>query len=282
VTLTPADATDPNSYPIIKMEFSEGTLSGTVSCNYSIMTNADGITIKCDGEEKSFSYNTETGEFTASLDPAAKKITVCATNIFGYTTIKTMEIESDTVLTNPFSDTEDNWAKDILSFMYSKGIVNGESADGILKFNPQKQMTRSEFAVMMVNYLGVDTMDYQNVNLPYTDLDTIPFWALDSFKVLYELGIVKGRYISDTESCADPLTSISRAEAATIVSRILPSGIFKSDIDFADKADIPYWAEEGIATLINVGAMKGYEDGTLKPMQALTKAESAKILYSVM
>jgi hypothetical protein len=143
-------------------------------------------------------------------------------------------------------------------------------------------MTRSEFAVMITNYLGLDREEYKNVELPYSDVETIPFWAMDSFKVLYKEGIVKGRYVSDTESCADPLSTISRAEAATIVARIMPQGIFKETLDAPDINEVPHWAKEGIDTLISLGAMKGYEDKSLKPLNTLTKAEAAKILYSVM
>ena len=143
-------------------------------------------------------------------------------------------------------------------------------------------MTRSEFAVMMTNFLGVDKESYKDTRLPYSDLDQIPFWAVESFKALYAQGILKGRYISETESVADPLSTITRAEAATIVARALPDGFLVRNIDFVDRADIPDWAKSGIDTLISLGAMNGYEDQTLKPLNTLTKAEAAKILYSIM
>lgn len=282
VTLTPASASDPNSYPVINMTFDDGTLTGKISCKYNIATLSDGITIRGDGKEYGFKYNTETGEFAADLDKNTKKITVYATNTFGYTTFKTISANDNMSLENPFSDTSKHWAEDILSYMYSQKVISGEFVDGVLKFNPQKPMTRSEFAVMIVNYLGLDSKDFSHVELPYTDIDQIPFWALDSFKALYELEIVKGRYVTDTESCADPLSSISRCEAATIVTRTLPDGIFKAAITSPDKADVPFWSEDGIKTLISIGAMKGYEDGTLLPAKPLTKAEAAKILYSAM
>ncbi len=281
VTIVPASSTDPASYPIIDMKFNEGILSGTISCKYNIPVNNDGIILKADGKEKSFSYDNESGEFIAELPVDTQKITVFATNTFGFTTFKTLTVGT-AEFENPFIDTAEHWAENILNYMYSQKIINGEPIDGKLKFNPQKPMTRSEFAVMIVNYLGINSANYEKVTLPYTDLDEIPFWALNSFKALYELGIVKGRYVTDTESCADPLASISRGEAATIVSRTLPGGFFKTTINAPDKADIAHWAEDGISTLLNIGAMKGYEDGTLLPNKALTKAEAAKILYSAM
>jgi len=281
VSIIMADKNDPKAYPVIDMTFENGSLAGTITCEYTITTPKDGITLKADGKLADIYYNEETGEFNAELPKETQKITVYATNEFGYTTFKTITT-AETQLESPFADTEGHWAESILSYLYHQKIINGDPTSGSLKFFPQKQMTRSEFAVMMVNYLGVDPADYSEVSLPYSDLDTIPFWALDSFKVLYDLGIVKGRYVSDTESCADPLVSISRAEAATILARTLPQGFFKTAITAPDKSDVAHWAEDGISVLLNIGAMKGYEDGTLQPQNPLTKAEAAKILYSAM
>jgi hypothetical protein len=281
VSFSKANADDPKSYPVINFSFESGNLEGTITCEYNIATPKGGVTLKADGKDTNISFYEETGKFTAELPEETQKITVYATNEFGYTSFKTMTV-SEEPLANPFADTEDNWAKNILSYMYKQKIVNGDPTSGELKFFPQKQMTRSEFAVMIVNYLGVNAKDYSNIELPYSDIADIPFWAVDSFKALYDLGIVKGRYVSETESCADPMASISRQEAATIVARTLPQGFLKTSITAPDKADVAFWAENGISVLLNIGAMKGYEDGTLKPLNPLTKAEAAKILYSAM
>ena len=274
-------ASDPDSYPVIEMKFETGVLSGKIFNKYATPTEKNGVTVRVDGKPQTVDYNSESGEFKVKLDSDVQKITVCATNSSGYTAFKTMTVENES-FEAPFADTKGHWAEDILGYMYSKKIISGDPTDGTLKFNPQKQMTRSEFAVMIVNYLGVDLADFEDVRLPYSDLDKIPAWALNSFKALYKLGIITGRYVSDTETVADPTSSISRAEAATIVARTLPEGFFKTSIQAKDKKDIASWAEEGFSIMLNIGAMKGYEDGSLKPLNPLTKAEAAKILFSAM
>ena len=135
---------------------------------------------------------------------------------------------------------------------------------------------------MICNFLGADTSAYANVNLPYSDLSSIPAWALNCFKTLYSMGIVKGRYVCETESCADPLSPITRAEASTIIARTLPEGFYRISINVSDKADIPAWAEDGINVLMKLGAINGYSDGRLLPLGKMTKAEAAKILYSIL
>lgn len=39
-----------------------------------------------------------------------------------------------------------------------------------------------------------------------------------------------------------------------------------------------HWAEEGINTLINLGAIKAYADGTFKPNSSITRAEFVSVL----
>ncbi len=280
-TLTKPDKNDKNSYPIIDIKTDGDKFIANISCVYNIDTEKSGIIVKLDGNSASFDYDLQTGEVTGSIPENCRKITVFATNVFGYTSFNTLTSQS-AVEKSPFTDTTGHWAEDILGYMYNQKIINGDSTDGTLKFNPQKPMTRSEFAVMITNYLRLNPKDYEDVNLPYSDIEEIPFWAINSFKALYKEGILKGRYVSDSESCADSLSTITRSEAATIVARTQPQGIFNIEINALDKSDIPSWAENGVASLITLGAIKGYEDGRLKPLNTLTKAEAAKILYSVM
>lgn len=282
VTLTTPSASDLKAYPTIDMTVSGNILSGALTNEYGIATEKDKIIIKADGKMLDFEYDKASGKLSAVLPENSAKITVYATNILGYTSSKALSVKGLDSFKSPFIDTAGHWAEDILGYMYSSSIINGDSSDGTLRFNPQKAMTRSEFAVMIANYLGLNVGSYEHIALPYSDLEQIPAWALGSFKALYAEGIVKGRYVSSTESCADPLSVITRAEAATVVARTLPSGVFKSALNASDSDTIPVWAADGISTLFSLGALGGYEDGTLKPLNTLTKAEAAKILYSVM
>lgn len=281
VTLAKPNKSDQSAYPVIDIGTENGEFNVRLSNPYDIEVEKESLLIKIDGNPVDFNYDDKTATASGALPENCGKITVFATNIFGHTSFKSISSNAADA-PSPFADTEGHWAENILGYMYKNKIISGDFTDGVLKFNPQKPMTRSEFAVMITNYLGLDRDKYKNTTLPYCDIDTIPFWALDSFKVLYDEGILKGRYMSDTETCADPLSTITRAEAATIVARTLPENFFKVQLDAPDINDIPQWAEEGINTLISIGAMKGYEDSKLKPLNTLTKAEAAKILYSIM
>ncbi len=281
VALAKPDEADENAYPVIDITTENGQFFVKFESPYDLDIDKDKILVKIDGKVVKFKFDQDSGTISGVLPENAGKITVFATNVLGFTSFKTVTSKA-IHSTSPFADTEGHWAEELLGYMHSAKIISGDPTDGTLKFNPQKPMSRSEFAVMMTNFLGIDKEVYKDTALPYSDLDTIPAWALDSFKALYSEGILKGRYVSETESCADPLSTITRAEAATIVARALPSGFFNRSIDILDQSDIPTWAKAGIDALISLGAINGYEDQTLRPLNTLTKAEAAKILYSIM
>ena len=165
--------------------------------------------------------------------------------------------------------------------MYGQKIISGENTDKGLLFRPQKEMTRAEFAVMCCNYLNLDLTEFDEKNMPFSDAELIPSWAKKQVKALYYKEVLKGR--ADGENIlADPMSTITRAEAATILSRLMPEKMKKADISFTDEADIPDWSVDAIKTLVSAGAIKGYTDGTFKPLGKLTKAEAAKLFYSIM
>ncbi|WP_193774391.1 S-layer homology domain-containing protein [Vallitalea guaymasensis] len=75
-----------------------------------------------------------------------------------------------------------------------------------------------------------------------------------------------------------PDNYITRAELAAMISKLLytPSKINK--VSFRDD-DI--WAKEYIQKLASYGYVKGYEDGSFKPNNYITRAELAKILINI-
>lgn len=265
-------------YNTIEIDVENELLTVDFNLSEGLPVDKDNIILKADGKEIKYEY--KDGIATAIIDKDTNKVTVFATNSKGYSSFKSI-ILSDNAYDNPFSDTKNHWAKDIVSYMYSVKIINGEKTDTGLIFNPGKSMTRSEFAVMITNYLGIDTSKYSDVELPYEDKKSIANWALNSFKALYKLGIVKGSN-NDGKLYANPSDSITRAETATIIARTLPNGLEKTKITATDKKDVKEWFIEGFELLINLGAIKGYEDGTIKPNNNVTKAEAAKILYTIL
>lgn len=90
-----------------------------------------------------------------------------------------------------------------------------------------------------------------------------------------KLGIVNGR----TESIFDPDAPITRAEFAAICARF-DTGLTDGDSNFTDISG--HWAEEEIERAVSLGWIRGYEDGTFRPDQYITRAETMTIINRVL
>ena len=185
-------------------------------------------------------------------------------------------------MTVEFADTENHWAKDIISQMSGEGIINGIEEDGKLLFKPDNNTTRAEFASMIVKYQGIDVSQYEDVSLDFTDSDEIPLWAENIIKAAYSEGIIQGRINDDGTVTFAPYDNITRAEAMTIIGRIIPDNDDLPNLPFADSDQIPDWAIEGMQKLYSIGVINGYEDNTILPNNNIKRAESASILYKLM
>lgn len=279
VTVTrTGDENDSDLYPQFEIKNENENFTIKITNHYGLTVSKDNIKVKVDGNDIDFTYDNEELKFILPSDTV--KLTVIASNDENYTTYKSISLNSESY-ENPFYDTSEHWAENIISYLCRNKIINGEKTSSGYIFNPNKSMTRAEFTVMITNYLGENTADYEDVVLPYKDADKIPLWAKGSFKALYKLGIVNGVTYADGSVCSNYSENITRQEAATIISRILPDKIFKSDIDSSDKNEISEWAYEGLSKLKTIGAIGGYEDDTIRPVRNITKAEAAKILFSI-
>ena len=53
-------------------------------------------------------------------------------------------------------------------------------------------MTRQEFIVAMMRYLGTDLSAYASVQLPFDDSGSIASWAKSAMQAAYQLGYLTG------------------------------------------------------------------------------------------
>ncbi len=180
-----------------------------------------------------------------------------------------------------FYDIDGHWARDIIAQMAAEGTINGQEENGQMVFKPDNNMTRAEFASMIANYMGLDIADYESVTLDFNDAGIIPEWAQSPIKAVYTEGIILGRINDDKTVDFAPYDNITRAEAITILGRILNEGDTDGVLNFADSNDIPEWASDGVKKLSGLGIISGYEDNTILPNNNIRRAEAATMLYKI-
>ena len=265
-----------------KMDFEQGANSVKVNLTNagSVYVEKANINVSLDGKKADFSYKDNV--ITIPTDEQREvKLKVALTNSEGKRTVKIFTVSGD-AYTNNFTDTKNHWAKNVIAYMNDKKIVNGvKSPDGTLIFNPDKNITRAEFSVMVANYLGINPNDYSLLKVPFADEKEIPSWASGHIKALYTMGIINGKTRPDTSIIFDSNANITRAEAVTILGRILGENIASEEFRISDLKDIPPYAYDGFVTMSSMGVISGYLDGTIRPLNTITRAEAVKLLYGI-
>ena len=213
------------------------------------------------------------GRFTAGAVNASGEITASAG---GKTATVSVTVEDE----YPFTDIEGHWSADYVTRLNRMGLTNGYGQpDGTFIYRPDGQLSRGELLVFITRLLHVDTDEYQDVTLPFADLDTIPEWMLPSVKAMYALCVLNGSS-RDGNLYANVNNSVSREEAMTMLGRILAELVSQDLSDFADNELVNGWAQPYVETLVALGVVEG-SGGKLNPQSNITRGEVAKLLVKI-
>ena len=140
---------------------------------------------------------------------------------------------------------------------------------------PQNNITRAEVATIFFRLLTDETREANMTKSnSYNDVKDGD-WFCCAVSTLSKMGIIKG-YEDGSFKPNDP---ISRAEFAAIAARFDPDGD-KTPAAFFDVTS--HWAKDEISIAANHGWIKGYEDGSFKPDQKITRAETMTLVNRVL
>ena len=140
---------------------------------------------------------------------------------------------------------------------------------------PQKNITRAEVATIFFRLLEDETREANMTKSnSYNDMKD-GAWYTCAVSTLSKMGIIKGY----EDGSFKPDASISRAEFAAITARFDPDGD-KTPATFSDVSS--HWAKDEISIAANHGWIKGYEDGSFKPDQKITRAETMTLVNRVL
>ena len=309
------DKTRTAADPYVTVTARSGSL--TTQTKYNILDSVTAIAVKRDGTDAAFTKAMLAGGSTTELTAAASYYGMSVTaqdDCFTWTVtgdigvidssgtfraVETNEIRTGTIQVSygstvtkvdvtiapadPFADMKGHWAKDYVNDLYFAGVLTGSTgSDGKQRYRPDDSMTREEFVVALMRFLGVNTADYSGVTLPFADEKKIDSWALDAVKAAYSLKYLGGSS-SGGKLYAKPLDTISRQEAMAILSRTqtLPESIDVSVLNaFSDAGKVEAWAKTSVAAMVQMKVIGG-SNGKLNPTGNVTRAEVAKMLYGL-
>ena len=249
----------------------EGGISATVTDSGVAPITKASITLLVDGNNTDFTFSAGTLTATLPDDGALHRVTLEARDSAGNIARASLNVGA---LAPSFTDMEGHWAASHAEYLLQKGVFSPSAA-----FNPGTKVSNEMAATMLSRYLGVDTALYEDVILPYTDVQKIASWALPHVKAMYALGVMKGSTDAAGRSVLRPQDNCTRAQIMTILGRTLERGYVYEACSFTDSGKIPTWARDHIDLLAGLGIVTGSDAGKVNPLGTITRAEFAALLY---
>ena len=144
--------------------------------------------------------------------------------------------------------------------------------DGTIR--PNNDISRAEVATIFFRLLTDEAREqYTTTAGNFTDVKA-GMWCNRAIATLTNMGIIKGY----TDGSFQPNKSITRAELATIIARFA-----KLDVNTKTFSDINgHWAQKSIELAAGNGWINGYEDGTFRPNNNITRAETFAMINRVL
>lgn len=200
-------------------------------------------------------------------------------------------------IADPLADADAHWSKEYVARLQrtisgsgGSAVIGGYEIDGSMRFLPDREVTRFEFLKMVLLTSCIPLSDATiDVDVRFSDVRSVPdFEETADAKLLRQ--VVYTAVLHDiVEGYPDgtfrPDATINRAEALKILMQA--SGLF-APVEATNMArifpDVPEdaWFRGHVSTALWYEIVRGYEDGTFKPGNFITRAEAAKMAYLTM
>ena len=182
-------------------------------------------------------------------------------------------------LSSSFDDMEGSPAHSAAIKLAESGVMSGTQVGGKYCFAPEASVSRAEFVAMAMKALGIRSINELRVT-DFADDADIPTDLKGYVAAAYELEYVNGSF-SDGKLCFLPNESITRAEAAVIVGRMIDASTPVIAPTFTDADSVPAWAQSALSSLSSMGILD-LTDGAVRATDILTRADAARILCAMM
>ena len=168
------------------------------------------------------------------------------------------------------------WAIDSVDYLYQNRAVEGVGGG---RYSPQGRITKGDFTLMLVRAFGFTASG----SVSYKDVPANSYYA-EAIRIAGLLGIG-----SSSNGCYYPNIALSRQDAMVMIRNALVAGGWDlnnglaADLDkYHDKDLIAPYARTAVGSLVQMGIVQGDGNGCLRPTALLNRAETAKLLHTLM
>lgn len=173
-----------------------------------------------------------------------------------------------------FKDIDQSYAKNEIIDLAGRGILTGTSAE---RFSPTQSITRAEYITILDRVLKLEPA--VSPVSPYTDVSKSA-WYYGYIQAAVQLGIANGA----SATTFAPSKAVTRQEAAVWMAKALKQteANSASQTHFNDQSEIASWARAAVDTVNKLGLMKGDDSGDYRPLDPITRQETAVLMDRVL
>lgn len=165
--------------------------------------------------------------------------------------------------------------------LHDEGIMTSyeEAGEGI--FAPEVTVSRAEFLTLAMQAAGIYAETGDDVATVFRDDEEIPSEYKSYVAMAYEMGYISG-YEENGLPMFDPNGTLTRAEAALIVSNLLDPEVPQNEPVIADREELPTWAEDAVDSLTALGVLPMAGQETFVSEAEMDRGTTAMLLSAIL
>lgn len=174
-----------------------------------------------------------------------------------------------------YADTQGSTAAAAAQHLAEAGIFTGAKIGDQYYFQPDAEVSRSEFLAMVMETAGREVTPVTMTG--FCDDESIPTWAKAYAAAGVADGIVQGKTTAEGAAFRGD-QAITFNEAATVLDRVLDLGDVELDVWYADREAVPSWAAQAVGNMEAVSVLAAGSFGSQTMAQTVTRADAAQML----
>ncbi|MGO4693874.1 S-layer homology domain-containing protein [Paenibacillus sp. 2TAB26] len=200
-----------------------------------------------------------------------------------YAVVNSLTNSTYTIVWHPlaFKDVDRHWAKEAVNDMGSRMVITGVGNE---MFNPNKSITRAEFAAIIVRGLG---LKLEASSSSFSDVNKNE-WYSSYIQTAFSNGLINGY----EDGTFRPMDKITREQAMAIIAKAMKITGLKPSLAASEAGELllPYkdanaaseWAKSSILDCLQVEIFSGRSSTVLAPKDEITRAEVAVIIQRLL
>lgn len=167
-----------------------------------------------------------------------------------------------------------HWADEALAKWKEAQVLTGYEDGGL---QPDRLISRAELAALLQRIFG---LQQQGGFSSFADVGQDD-WYTGAVAAAKRTGIINGY----GDGTFRPDETVSREDAAVMLARafrlVAASGGGTAPLGFTDAGELAAYSRDIVGTLVSAGILSGYEDGSFRPGQGISRGETAELLSRI-